>query len=266
MNHAPDPIVILGAPRSGTTFLGALLNAHPLVHVTHEMRLFAWAHHCLEVAPRDQRLLVTDRDAFVAHAYERFPAMIRDFYVQRRPQKPYWGDKNPHYADPSNRGCLETTRRLFPGAKFIHIVRDGRDVVASLTRRRHDDGRPWADVATASRVWRDHVTIGSAFGRGIAAPLSFEIRYEELVRDEAAWAVKLFDFLGIPLDPAVTAFCARERAQRTVMSTPTRDISAGVLVSEWTSALSEADRAASLAIMGDVLREFGYLADGGGKS
>lgn len=265
MSIAPDPIVILGAPRSGTTFLNELVNAHREVHVTHEMRLFAWAHHCLTAAAADDRLLVTHRDEFLAHAADRFAGLIRDFYAARWPGKPHWGDKNPHYADPSNRGCLETVRRLFPGARFVHIIRDGRDVVASLVRRRHADGRPWADVATASRVWREHTTIARTFGRGLGAGAYHEIRYEDLVRDELRWAAELFAFLGIPLDAAVEDFCLRQRSARTSLSTPTRDIAADVLASDWSVALGADDRAAALETLGPGLVEFGYLTAAGGE-
>ncbi|NDC63817.1 MAG: sulfotransferase [Planctomycetia bacterium] len=263
MTIAPDPIVIIGAPRSGTTFLNELVNAHPDVHVTHEMRLFAWAHHCLVVAPADNRLLVTHRDAFVGHAGTRFAALIRDFYAARWPGRRHWGDKNPHYADPSNQGCLETIRHLFPGTKFVHIIRDGRDVVASLIRRRHDDGRPWADVATACRVWREHTTIGRAFGRGLPAGAYHEIRYEDLVRDECCWGRELFAFLGIPFHAQVEDFCLRQRSSRTGLSTPTRDIATDVLASDWSRALAEGERGAALEVLRPGLIELGYLAGAG---
>ncbi|MBU6276584.1 MAG: sulfotransferase [Planctomycetes bacterium] len=265
MSIAPDPIVILGAPRSGTTFLNELVNAHPRVHVTHEMRLFAWAHHCLVTAAADDRLLVTHRDEFLAHARRSFAPLIRGFYAERFPGKDHWGDKNPHYADPANRGCLGTVRALFPGAKFVHIVRDGRDVVASLVRRHHADGRPWADLPTACRVWCEHTAIARGFGRTLDDGAYLELRYEDLVRDESAQARELFAFLGIPSDPAVEAFCLRQRAARTALSTPTRDIAADVLASDFGRVLSAADQARALEALGAGLAAFGYPVDGGAE-
>lgn len=262
MSLASDPIVIYGAPRSGTTYLNKLLNAHPLVHVTHEMRLFTWAHEILAAPARDDQLLVTHRDEFLAHVAARLPGLIRDFYAARWPAIRHWGDKNPHYADAINRGCLGTIRRLFPGTKFIHLVRDGRDVVASLLRRRHDDGRPWADLATACHVWLDHTAIGADFGHGLPAGSYLELRYEDLVRDDLLLATRILGFLGIDMDPAVADFCARQRADRTAFSTPTRDLARGVLGSDWNETVSADDREEALALLSPGLERFGYEAGG----
>lgn len=267
MSLAPDPIIVFGAPRSGTTFLNELLNAHPEVHVTHEMRLFAWAHHALFQATKNDRFLVTHRDAFVAHAGAAFSGMIRDFYASQWPHVRYWGDKNPHYADVHNRGCLESIRHIFPAAKFVHIIRDGRDVVASLVRRKHADGRSWAEVEQAAWVWRDHVAIGNAFGRKVGPDGYFTLRYEDLVRDGLAHARDLLRFLGIPMHPAVDDFCLREQLQRSAFSTPTRSLEAGdALRSDWATELAAADHEAAMAILEPTLVELGYLGRQGARS
>jgi hypothetical protein len=214
----------------------------------------------LAEATKKDRLLVTHREKFVEHATKQFAGMIRDFYVAQWPHVRYWGDKNPHYADVVNRGCLDTVRRIFPGAKFIHIIRDGRDVVASIVRRKHADGTPWADLKTAATVWRDHVTIGSEFGRKIAPESYHEIRYEDLVADGLRDARSLFEFLGIPLDPAVEQFCLAQQTARSAFSSPTRDLSAGGAArSEWNQALSDEDRAIAMHIIEPKLIEWGYV-------
>lgn len=259
MTIADDPIVIFGAPRSGTTYLNELVNSHPLVHVTHEMRLFAWAHEVLTPPVRDERLLVTHGPEFLSHVAARLPAMIRDFYAAKWPAIRHWGDKNPHYADVVNRGCLPTIRRLFPGAKFLHIIRDGRDVVASLVRRRHDDGRPWADLMTACRVWSEHVAIGADFGRGLPDGSYLELRYEDLVRDDRGHAIRILDFLGIERHSAVDEFCARQQATRTRFSSPTRDLGADVLASDWETTVDRPDREIALGKLEPGLVRFGYF-------
>ena len=259
MTIASDPIVLFGAPRSGTTFLTELLNAHPEVHITHEMRLFAWAHETLVKSAKINRLLVTHREEFLEHATKYSAGMIRDFYAAQWPHVRYWGDKNPHYADVWNRGCLDTIRKIFPGAKFIHIIRDGRDVVASITRRKHSDGRSWADIETAAWSWHDHTAIGAAFGRKISPGSYHEIRYEDLVADEHLAARSLFGFLDIPLHPAVEDFCLQQRVERSNFSSPTRDLSAGDAGrSEWSQALSAEQQATVMHILAPKLAELGY--------
>jgi hypothetical protein len=260
MTIASDPIVLFGAPRSGTTFLNELLNAHPEVHITHEMRLFAWAHDTLVKATRNERLLVSHRKEFAEHATKHFAGLIRDFYAAQWPLVRYWGDKNPHYADVWNRGCLNTIRKIFPGAKFIHIIRDGRDVVASIARRKHADGMSWADIETAAWTWHDHTVIGSTFGRKIGPGSYYEIRYEDLVADEHRAARSLFGFLGIPPHPAVEEFCLQQRVERSNFSSPTRDLSAGDAGrSEWGQAFSAEERDLAMHILAPQLAELGYV-------
>src|SRR5262249_11042290 len=154
-----SPIIVFGAPRSGTTYLNKLLNEHPDVFIGHEIRLFAWVHDSLHVLTKQDRCLVACRDQFVRNLRAVYPQLLRDFYAANWPYARYWGDKNPHYAHPDNTGCLNTIVELFPDAKFIHIIRDGRDVVSSLIRKRHGDGRPWAGWERAHRVWLSHVSI-----------------------------------------------------------------------------------------------------------
>jgi len=260
MTIASDPIVLFGAPRSGTTFLNELLNAHPEVHITHEMRLFAWAHDTLVKATKNERLMVTHREEFAEHATKHFAGLIRDFYAAQWPHVRYWGDKNPHYADVWNRGCLNTIRKIFPGAKFIHIIRDGRDVVASIARRKHADGMSWADIETAAWTWHDHTVIGSTFGRKVGPGSYHEIRYEDLVADEQRAARSLFGFLSIPLHPAVEDFCLQQRVERSHFSSPTRDLSVGDAGrSEWSQAFSAEERDLAMHILAPQLTELGYV-------
>ena len=191
----PDPIVVYGAPRSGTTYLEQILNAHPDVFISHETRVFAWLHHALGLT-HDDRLVANQREGFVEYLRGVFPQMIRDFYRGLAPDVRYWGDKNPHYADPFNDGCLETVADLFPGSRFIHIIRDGRDVVSSLTRKR-DAEQAVGDV----RAGPFHVVQACrARARPSAARCPrdryFELRYEDLVTNDAALSGEIFDFLG----------------------------------------------------------------------
>ncbi|CAN5223406.1 hypothetical protein BH11PLA2_BH11PLA2_17620 [soil metagenome] len=258
MTLAPDPIIIYGAPRSGTTYLNELLNAHPDVYISHETRLFAWMHESLVVSTQNDRLLVSYRDQFVEHLTRCLPDLIRQFHAKQWPIAQYWGDKNPHYADEANRGCLETIRRLFPGAKFIHIVRDGRDVVSSLIRKQHADGRPWVDLPTACDVWCQHIDNGSAFGRAIDPGSYFEIRYEDLVENDIRHAEAIFQFLRIPIHDHVLEFCRQQSHQRTEFSGPTRNLGEGVARSNWDTVLTIEQRQQYLQRLLPGLIKFRY--------
>lgn len=254
----PAPIVVFGAPRSGTTYLQQLLNQHPDVFISHESRIFAWLHQAAVVLPRDDDYVVTNRDEFQHALREELPDLIRRFYRTLAPEKRYWGDKNPHYARPRHSGCLDTVLDLFPGARFVNIVRDGRDVVASLLRRRHDDGTPWVDFDGAHHTWLRHVSEGTDFGSRVGPAVCHEIRYEKLIADDVAGARQLFDFLGISFHEDVERFCETQHNSRTPFSQPTRDLEHGATRSDWTDLLEPEQRRQSLEMLGPMLDSLGY--------
>jgi hypothetical protein len=183
--------------------------------------------------------------------------MIRDFYRSLAPGARHWGDKNPHYAAPENAGVLETIAEMFPGARFVHIIRDGRDVVTSLIRKRHANGEPWTDFAGAHHAWTSHVDIGRRFGSTVPGQY-FELRYEDLVGDDVGLARQLFEFLGIEIHPEVEKFCAEQAEERTPFSGPTRLLGATPNGSEWVEVLSSADQRTSLALLCEHLVAYGY--------
>jgi hypothetical protein len=203
-------------------------------------------------------LLLTHRDEFVEHLRAAFPQVIRDFYRSLAPEVRYWGDKYPRYANPLNAGLLEMVVELFPGARFIQIIRDGRDVVSSLVRKQDEAGKPWATFEVANELWPSCIDYGSAFGRALPANQYFELRYEELVADDLAGARGLFGFIGLDLDPAVEAFCLSEQAERTPFSGPTRDLEEGIGASDWATVFGLGDQARSLELIGAHLVRYGY--------
>jgi hypothetical protein len=247
-----SPIIIFGAPRSGTTYVNRILNEHPEIFITHETRLFAWVHQSLNVLPHDDQVVLNHRDRFIKHLRSVYPDWIRDFYKTLHPHVRYWGDKNPHYADPINQGCLDTIAALFPETRFIHVIRDGRDVVSSLIRK------GWVDFESAHQTWMSHIEIGCAFGSSQQPNRYIEVRYEDLIRDDVGGARTLFDFLGIEMHPNVVIFCQDQREQRTPLSMPTRDLSRGVAISDWATMLAPDQQLRSLALLGGHLMRYGY--------
>src|SRR5438477_12416573 len=121
---AVSPIIVFGAPRSGTTYLNSILNSHPEVFITHETRLFVWAHRALNVLPTEDKAVLSYRKQFVDYLYGSFPQLIKDFYFRiRKPGARYWGDKNSYYAHGVDIGCLEMIATVFRDAQFIHLIR-----------------------------------------------------------------------------------------------------------------------------------------------
>lgn len=252
MNQRQDPIVIFGAPRSGTTYVSRILNAHPEVQITHEIRLFTWVNRSLNVIPKSDEVLLNHREEFLNHLRAIYPDMIRAFYLKKWPRGVYWGDKNPHYADAHNQACLDTILELFPGARFVHVVRDGRDVVASLVRK------GWASFETAHTKWVNNVDVGSDFARRCPSDQFVEVRYEKLIEKDVAIGKWLLERLDIPVHPRVVEFCLAQQTERTPFSDPTRDLAAGAERSDWSRVLDEEQRRRSLGLLGGHLIKYGY--------
>jgi hypothetical protein len=120
---------------------------------------------------------------------------MADYATRRGKQR--WADK-----DPSNTLLLPFVDRLFPDAQYIHLLRDGHDVVAS-----HRDRWGYRSGARAARgAWKRYVEAARAFGASLPPGRFHELRYERLVEDPEAELRTLVDFLGEDWDPAMLAF------------------------------------------------------------
>ena len=93
------------------------------------------------------------------------------------------GDKTPGYVR-----RIPTLHALWPEAKFVHIIRDGRDVCLSAINWRKADhalGRfsTWTEdpITTAAVWWEWHVRLGREDGGSLPPKLYHEVRYEALV-------------------------------------------------------------------------------------
>jgi hypothetical protein len=283
--------VVVGAPRSGTTLLRLMLDSHPELAIPPETgflsaarrlrgsgdglreRFFrtvtafppqapAWAD--FGIAADDFRAALERIEPFTASA--GFRAFYR-LYAARH-GKPRWGDKTPIY-------CLEIDliRRVLPEARFVHIIRDGRDVALSLREQWFTPGR---DMATLAKYWARCVGRARRAGEGRADYL--EVRFEELVRDPAPVLAGVCRFLELDWDPALLEHHTRARArlgEHTGRSAPDgtplitreqrlrqQENSARApdpeRIGGWRAAMLPAERAEFERIAGKLLRELGY--------
>jgi hypothetical protein len=249
-----DPFFIIGAPRSGTTFLVELLNSHPKILITDETRVFTHVSRILNEQPADQRNVMRHKAAWLEQLRADLPEVVRRYYRKLGAGEDFrWGDKNPHYADRrTDPACLETLDRLFPESQFIHIVRDGRAVVSSLF------SLGWAKSPQyGADVWIRHVEQSRDFGRILSNRRWLEFTYERLVAEPEQVAKELFAFLGLDMTPEVTSFIAAEQQERKPVSGATSDLSkAGSR--EWERKLSPEILAAMNYAFADLLVEYGY--------
>ena len=255
---------IIGSARSGTTLLRLILNAHPDVAVPPESRFITelWrGEEEVEVegfleALTNHRLfrvwnLEVDevRHEIGTRARVRYADAVEAAYRAwaRSKHKTCWGDKTPRYIE-----HIPLLARLWPEAKFVHQIRDGRNVVLS-----------YADVpfgpktlGKAARLWASRVTSGLVEGRKLGPDRYLEIRYEEFVANPENQAKTLCDFLNIDFDPDMLDYAEKARTDILpraarynphVAQTPTTSLRA------WENQMPDRHVELFEAIAGDVL-------------
>lgn len=197
--------LIVGCARSGTSILAELVGAHPDVKSVFE------AHDVWELggcgANESHRL--TDE-----HATPTVARQIRDWFEKQKGSASLLVEKNPR-----NVLRIPYIRRIFPEAKLIHIVRDGRDVACSMVPG--CGGREWSHLkppswkifmaqaegpARCALVWKEILEIALEDLGGVP---HLQVRYEDLVGHPRATAGVVLEFLGLDTVPAVVDFCGK---------------------------------------------------------
>jgi hypothetical protein len=275
-------LFIVGCPRSGTTLLRRLVDTHPLVAVIDEMRWIASFFERREgltpeglVTPElVDRLLAYDRFATLEISreqlerlidtgdpipYPKFVTGIFDLYGQAQ-GKSLVGDKTPRYAR-----SIGTLHALWPHARFVHLVRDGRDVCMSILNWRKADqvlGRfsTWGEdqVATAALWWEWHVRLGREDGGSLAPKLYHEVRYEALVSEPAKECEKLCSFLDLPYDDAMLKFHEGRTKMKPGLDAKKAWLPITSGLRDWRSQMTLDDVERFEAAAGGLLEELGY--------
>ena len=276
---ADGPIFLLGSARSGTTMFRLMLACHPRIGVPPEggwvVRL-GWAydrHDQLDESlvrsfVADLFLLDTTSDweldrqeleaRLVALAPLSYPALVDAvyrMYLERKfASKPRWGDKTTWYLD-----YLEQIDRYFPDARYVHLVRDGRAVVASFRKVSHLPSR----VEDAAHRWMWSVRRIRDFGETVPGRY-LEIHYERLVADPATTLAEVCCFLDEEYAPEMLDF-ARENRVRGLEPARHLDWKGMTLqqidpaqADRWRSELQPDDLARFWAIAGPTMERFGY--------
>jgi hypothetical protein len=215
-------LFMVGCPRWGTTLLRRLVDAHPFVAVIDETRWIAsFFERRAGLTPEGMvtpklvpRLLEYDRFAKSGIrredleelmpsgepiSYATFVTGVFDLYG-RSQDKPLVGDKTPAYVR-----SIPTLNSLWPEARFIHLIRDGRDVALSAinwdrSAKLADRFATWReDPVTTAALWWEHMArAGHESGLVLAPNLYHELRYEALIQAPEIACRALCRFLDVP--------------------------------------------------------------------
>jgi hypothetical protein len=226
-------VFVVGCARSGTTLLKRVLNAHPQIAISKETH---WIPLVYEeragltpddfVTPTLIDKLLKDRrftrlgigrpelEALLGNGqpvtYAQFVSGIYDLYGKAQ-GKPLVGDKTPIYGLE-----VDLLHRLWPKAKFVHLIRDGRDVCLSVENWKRKSGgtgldenfTTWAEdpVTTTAVWWTWRVGLTRQVGQPLGPGLYYEMRYEALVQQPAQECAKLCTYLGVTYDDRMLRF------------------------------------------------------------
>lgn len=301
-------VFIISSPRSGTTWLVRALNAHPELYAT-ELRAFGeyadLVHDLGATQPRPRITLDKYVDALLkSHLWEPLEPsrsamqdrLLEAFYTTvakdalARTGKPVFVDKITPYLGTSDR-VATTIARLFPDAKVIMLMRDGRDVAVSgvmhwLTRRmngvtlsEHQRQRQAffleraapppdrffsdAELEEWARQWREPIDAVHAH----LGEKALVVRYEDMWRDLTAELRRLCECLGIDARPSTIDRCVAESTfevmsggRRRGEDRPGAHVRKGV-VGDWQSYFTAADALVFDRVAGRTLVDQRYERD-----
>ena len=198
---------IVGSQRSGTTWLQKLIASHPNVRSGSESFLFS-----LHIGPElrtwneELTLLKEGKARTGLPSYftqeEFIPILTEHMLNLLSPilsplgEEQIFLDKTPDHAF-----YLPEIAQMLPKSKIIHILRDGRDVVASMINASKSSGwgKHWApsDPRKAARMWVKHVEAVRKAEKLLSKEQFIEVRYEELLSSTPQILKTVMEFIGL---------------------------------------------------------------------
>jgi hypothetical protein len=275
-------LFIVGCPRSGTTLIQRMVNAHYQVAITPEShwipRFYAkpWAlnsegfvtkkliRRLLTKAKFARLKLSEDELTMLAGkakqiSYPELVSLIFDLYGKSQ-GKPLVGDKTPDYVR-----SIQTLHKLWPSARFVHVIRDGRDVALSMmdwtkVHPKPGDFTTWEQdsISTAAVWWELNVQLGRRAGKSLGSDLYYEIRYESLVNHPREETEALCAFLGVPDDDAMLRFHEATAARDPGLEATRARLPVTSGLRNWRSQMRVQDIESFEAAVGQLLDELGY--------
>lgn len=269
---------IVGRGRSGTTLVRAMLTSHPDMAIPYESHfpvtmslagsryedgdtldtvrflsdLFAhWAFRRWELPPEE----VTA--AFRSEDPEELPDAIRLVYrtYAEHHGKSRFGEKTPGFVL-----HIPLLAHVFPESRFVHVIRDGRDVALSYLQ----GGWGPKDLQEAAIYWKRFVERGRRDGLELGPDRYLEIRYEDLVADPEGQVRTVCDFIDLDFDDAMLHYFEQtdvvpgnlrlhlERGHQNLRKPPTQGMR------DWRKEMSPEGAALFQALAGDLLDQLGY--------
>jgi len=210
----PAPVFQVGFPRSGTTLLEQMLDAHPGIETLEEQD--AIGPIIQAIGDRPETLARLD-----ALTVDEINAIRAAYWAQARPEGSPSEDRVFVDKYPMNLVWLGPLMRIFPDAKIILCLRDPRDCVFSAFQQRfavNPEMYRTLEIGECAQLYDTAMRAGqAALASDHAVPVHI-VRYEDVVADYRGVMASLFEFLELAWDDAVETY--REKAETKRIKTP----------------------------------------------
>ncbi len=265
---------VVGAPRSGTTLMRLLINAHPNIAISNETHFFprvyerfasdaatGWSmaveffmQRCSIERPADYTVSREMLENLLEPDYARLLSLpLQQWAISQG--KSRWGEKTPGHVF-----FTDLLMRFFPDANFVVMQRDPRAVVASMNRF---DLIASNDAVFNARLWYDTWTRGKKIlCDSVPTPQRMTVRFEELILEPDAVVRRICDFLGEEFSPAMLRFYETAREVAGAKRQPNLMQPIGGDPFAWREQLSKREVSIVEAVCGSVMSELRYEKEG----
>jgi len=253
-----EPVFILGAPRSGTTFLSSLLDStdYGAPFETHFITKYfkklgdygdlydlANFSRLVKHILQERAVMQWGLDINIPTFYEEFDGgvtyskLVDKLCLKAAAKKGLssWGDKTPHYLKD-----VEIIYEMFPDSKYIYIVRDGRDVALSLLKK----GWGPNNIFTCAEYWMELNKVNDCLEEIESKGNLLFIKYEDLLDNVELYINNIYDFLETAIDEEKH----RQYSHRVLKGN----------YDKWRSMLSDSQIKVFESVAADTLDRFGY--------
>lgn len=256
-----SPIFVVGAARSGTTWVYDILTAHPQVAGVYESWLFTrnnglgsvfnsahWPPNRSGLSRLLEReALLEETRAFADRLLARALAPEHRFLVEKSPSHVF---------------AVPLIHELYPRSRFIHVLRDGRDVTVSVRAAARSWVPQWREafgrsVLTSARAWSHAVRRARKLGAQLGDQF-LEVRFEEIKRDPLAAYRRLLDFCGISYDEILLEQIHQQTDFAQNYKSNEKGFRRGGRVGDWRTHFNIVDAVQFNLAAGDTLVETGY--------